>query len=97
MVAMGVSWLMKILPYDPENTPVTTGVIPETFRKRKGVVRGLHPSHSIALQVQKPRNYLKAGTNFSSRMLIYFSSRLAWSVVQLCILLRNVRGFEITF
>ena len=48
MVALGISWLFKILPYDPDTTPVTTGIIPETFRKRKGVVRGLHPSLSIA-------------------------------------------------
>jgi len=47
-IAMGVSWLFKISPYDPEKTPVTTGIIPETFRKRKGVVRGSHPSHSVA-------------------------------------------------
>jgi len=47
-IAMGVSWLLKILPYDAEKTPVTTGVIPETFRKRKGVIRGSHPSHSVA-------------------------------------------------
>jgi len=48
MIAMGISWLFKILPYNPDTTPVTTGIIPETFRKRKGVVRGLHPSLSIA-------------------------------------------------
>ena len=48
MIAMGVSWLSKILPYDPDKTPVRTGIIPETFRKRKGVVRGLHPSNSVA-------------------------------------------------
>lgn len=48
MVAIGISWLFKILPYDPDKTPVTTGIIPETFRKRKGVIRGLHPSLSIA-------------------------------------------------
>jgi aminoglycoside 3-N-acetyltransferase len=48
MIAMGVSWLFKILPYDPDTTPVRTGSIPETFRKRKGVVRGLHPSNSVA-------------------------------------------------
>jgi aminoglycoside 3-N-acetyltransferase len=48
MVALGISWLFKILPYDPNQTPVTTGTIPETFRKRKGVVRGRHPSLSIA-------------------------------------------------
>jgi aminoglycoside 3-N-acetyltransferase len=48
MIALGVSWLFRILPYDPENTPVTTGIIPETFRKRKGVIRGLHPNLSVA-------------------------------------------------
>ena len=48
LIALGVTWLFKILPYDPSKTPVTTGIIPETFRKRKGVVRGLHPSLSVA-------------------------------------------------
>ena len=47
-IAMGFSWLFKIMPYDPEKTPVITGIIPETFRKRKGVIQGSHPSHSIA-------------------------------------------------
>jgi aminoglycoside 3-N-acetyltransferase len=46
--AMGVSWLCKILPYDPDTTRVRTGIIPETFRKRKGVIRGSDPSNSIA-------------------------------------------------
>lgn len=35
-IAMGVSWLFKISPYDPDKTPVTTGIIPETFRKSRG-------------------------------------------------------------
>ncbi len=48
MIEAGISWLFKILPYDPDQTPVTTGIIPETFRKRDGVVRGRHPSLSIA-------------------------------------------------
>jgi aminoglycoside 3-N-acetyltransferase len=48
MIGMGVSWLSKILPYDPSTTPVRTGIIPETFRKRIGVVRGSHPSNSVA-------------------------------------------------
>jgi aminoglycoside 3-N-acetyltransferase len=48
MTAMGVSWLFKILPYDPDKTPVRTGIIPETFRKKKGVIRGLHLSNSVA-------------------------------------------------
>jgi aminoglycoside 3-N-acetyltransferase len=46
--AMGLSWLCKILPYDPYTTPVRTGIIPETFRKRKGVIRGSDPSNSVA-------------------------------------------------
>jgi aminoglycoside 3-N-acetyltransferase len=47
-VAIGVSWLFKILPYNPKETPCTTGTIPEAFRKCKGVLRSLHPSLSIA-------------------------------------------------
>jgi aminoglycoside 3-N-acetyltransferase len=47
-IAMGVSWLFKISPYDPQKTPVRTGTIPETFRKRNGVIRGSHPSNSVA-------------------------------------------------
>jgi len=47
-IAMGVTWLFKILPYDPKETPCRTGTIPEAFRKRKGAVRGSHPSNSIA-------------------------------------------------
>lgn len=54
-IAMGVSWLLKILPYDPEKTPVTTGIIPETFRKRKGVIRGSHSSHSVAASGPKAK------------------------------------------
>ncbi len=55
MIALGISWLFKILPYDRDNTPVTTGLIPETFRKREGVVRGLHPSLSIAASGPKAK------------------------------------------
>lgn len=47
-IAMGVSWLFRISPYDPQKTPVRTGTIPETFRKRSGVIRGSHPSNSVA-------------------------------------------------
>jgi len=47
-IAMGVAWLYKILPYDPKETPCTTGIIAEIFRKRKGALRSSHPSHSLA-------------------------------------------------
>ncbi|MFW9991190.1 MAG: aminoglycoside N(3)-acetyltransferase [Candidatus Odinarchaeota archaeon] len=45
---LGLLWKLKILPYDPEKTPCTTGIIPETFRKRKNVLRSKHMVHSIA-------------------------------------------------
>jgi len=47
-IAMGVTWLYKILPYDPKETPCSTGTIPETFRKRKGAIRSSHPTHSLS-------------------------------------------------
>jgi len=47
-IAMGVTWLYKILPYNPAETPCRTGTIPEAFRKRQGAIRGSHPSNSIA-------------------------------------------------
>ncbi|MGI6688868.1 MAG: AAC(3) family N-acetyltransferase [Christensenellales bacterium] len=35
-------------PYDAENTPSAVGIISEVFRKRLGVLRSLHPVHSVA-------------------------------------------------
>ena len=34
--------------FDPETEPVCVGILPELFRKRPGVVRSLHPTHSMA-------------------------------------------------
>ena len=36
-------------PFDPETSPVETwvGLIPETFRHQPGVIRSLHPTHSV--------------------------------------------------
>lgn len=47
-VELGVTWKYKILPYNPQETPCWTGKVPETFRKRKGVIRSLNPTHSLA-------------------------------------------------
>ena len=60
-IALGVSWLLKILPYDPEKTRVTTGIIPETFRKRHGVIRSRHPDQSIAAKGPKAKEITGAG------------------------------------
>jgi aminoglycoside 3-N-acetyltransferase len=59
--AAGVSWLFKILPYNPKETPCTTGIIPETFRKRCGVIRSKHPSLSIAATGPKAKEITGAG------------------------------------
>lgn len=45
---LGVTWKYKILPYNPQETPCWTGKIPDTFRKRKGAIRSLNPTHSLA-------------------------------------------------
>ncbi len=34
--------------YDPENEPACIGILPNLFRKREGVMRSLHPTHSVA-------------------------------------------------
>ena len=34
--------------FDVASTPTNLGIIPETFRKRHGVLRSLHPTHSVA-------------------------------------------------
>lgn len=59
--AIGVPWLYKILLYDPKETPCTTGTIPETFRKRKGVIRSAHPVFSVAAIGPKAKGIIEAG------------------------------------
>jgi len=61
-VAASVSWLYKILPFDPKETPCSTGLIPETFRKRKGVIRSLHPMFSVAAIGPIAREIVEAGS-----------------------------------
>lgn len=34
--------------FSPSSTPCWTGLIPETFRRRKGALRSRHPTHSVA-------------------------------------------------
>jgi len=38
----------QVEPYDPETTPAQVGLLSETFRRMKGVVRSAHPTHSVA-------------------------------------------------
>ena len=39
--------LMGNRVFNPKTTPTAVGLIPETFRKRRGVYRSIHPTHSI--------------------------------------------------
>jgi aminoglycoside 3-N-acetyltransferase len=61
-VAAGASWLYQILPYNHKETPCSTGVIPETFRKRKGAMRSLHPVFSVAAIGPKAKEIVEAGS-----------------------------------
>ena len=39
----------KTDPFDRKDSPSLTGIITETFRKRSGVLRSSHPTHSMAV------------------------------------------------
>ncbi len=60
-VAAGALWLYRIMPYNHKETPCSTGVIPETFRKRKSVMRSLHPVFSVAAIGPKAKEIVEAG------------------------------------
>lgn len=49
--------------FDPETEPVCVGILPELFRKRPGVVRSLHPTHSVAVYGKGAEEYIKGEEN----------------------------------
>ena len=49
--------------FDPETEPVCVGIIPEVFRKRPGVVRSLHPTHSMAAYGKDAVSYIQGEEN----------------------------------
>lgn len=49
--------------FDPENEPACVGIIPNIFRKREGVIRSLHPTHSIAAYGSTAAEYVKGEEN----------------------------------
>lgn len=43
------SYINKDRPrFEVEHSPVCVGILPELFRKRPGVIRSWHPTHSVA-------------------------------------------------
>ena len=52
--------------FDPEKEPVCVGILPELFRKRPGVVRSLHPTHSVAVYGKGAEDYIKGEENLTT-------------------------------
>ena len=49
--------------FNPATEPACVGIIPNIFRQRKGVVRSLHPTHSIAAYGKDAEEYIKGEEN----------------------------------
>ncbi len=49
--------------FDPETEPACVGILPNIFRQRPGVVRSLHPTHSIAAYGPRAAEYIKGEEN----------------------------------
>lgn len=45
--------------FDPQTEPACVGIIPNLFMKREGVVRSLHPTHSIAAFGVRAAQYIQ--------------------------------------
>jgi len=61
-IELGVTWKYKVLLYDPKGDSCWTGKIPDTFWRRKGAVRGSHPTHSLSA-IGAKANELSFGWN----------------------------------
>lgn len=49
--------------FDRDSEPACVGIIPNIFMKRTGVVRSLHPTHSIAAYGKRASEYIKGEEN----------------------------------
>lgn len=52
--------------FDPKEEPACVGIIPNIFRTREGVVRSLHPTHSIAAYGPKATEYVAGEENVTT-------------------------------
>ena len=52
--------------FDPETEPACVGILPNLFRKREGVYRSLHPTHSIAAYGKEAKEYVKGEENLTT-------------------------------
>lgn len=49
--------------FDPATEPACVGILPNIFRQREGVLRSLHPTHSIAAYGKNAAEYIKGEEN----------------------------------
>ena len=52
--------------FSPEKTPSVVGLLTEMFRKRPGVVRSLHPTHSVAAYGKDAKDFCRDHEKFST-------------------------------
>nr|MDD6335687.1 AAC(3) family N-acetyltransferase [bacterium] len=52
--------------FDYPDMPCCVGTLPEIFRKRPGVVRSLHPTHSVAAWGQDARDFCQGNEKFDT-------------------------------
>lgn len=52
--------------YSPEKTPSIVGLLPEMFRKREGVIRSWHPTHSVAAYGVGAEEFCEGHEKFST-------------------------------
>ncbi len=52
--------------FDPATEPACVGIIPNIFRKREGVLRSLHPTHSIAIYGKDAAEFIAGEENVTS-------------------------------
>lgn len=55
-------------PYDPAVSPVEkwVGIVPETFRRRNGVKRSIHPTHSVCACGKRAEEFLHSETPYDT-------------------------------
>lgn len=56
--------------FDPKTEPACVGIIPNIFRQREGVVRSLHPTHSIAAYGVGASEYIKGEENATTPCMV---------------------------
>ena len=68
--------------FDPATEPACVGIIPNVFRQREGVVRSLHPTHSIAAYGKNASEYIKGEETSTNPVANLPANSFAFSSLQ---------------